>query len=874
MNKRKIKAIPLILFFVFALSSLVSIVSAPQANAAPKTLADGVKSYIYYTAWEKCMSGKLFRSGFNSDFINPTDATTGAFFSDTRSTALGYISTGSPDCNVTGEWLVDAIKFWGWKTNTEALCSFGFTRDNLADDGSLTVANCVNGNGNFFLPSTDFDITTSMKKAIEEKYYGKRGRPELSSAQKYVLYYNSFVNLCEAKPVVASADANADQKTLLSSDNGYELFVLDEKYNKQKVIFEAAKGKGVKIDVYQGEYISCIDIVAAINSNIDGYQDYMRKNKGTEPKPTSVASLVQTGGTSGNEGTSGSCDIAGVGWIICPVVNFMASVADNAYVFIEDNFLSIKAELFTAADNPTRDAWSIALGLANSGLIVVFLVIIFAQVTGVGVSNYGIKKMLPRLLIAAILINLSFFIVQLAVDISNLLGKTIYQSLSDLAPDTTGGSTGIGGSSGNLTVISGTVLASVTAVAGGVVLFSGWATLTALIPVLLAVVVAVVMMFFILVARQALVILLVVLAPLAFLAFILPNTANLFTRWRKTLVALLLLYPIVALIMGTSKFAAALLTNVYGGEVLGGIIAAAVSVLPLFLVPSILKKSLDSIPAIGQYAQRLQGRATGAVSQKSKAAYQRSDFARSRAMRRADIEKKRGLAYAERTVAGGARGVGSRAGGIGSTDAIRTAAQGTIDQAEAERREREDRQYDDAWKDQARTLTHAEKVQRIQSGTLSASVAQAAARDVMRTGDQAAVTSLLGHASSTAGQDIRDTVARTAGESPALSSSAHLNAADITRTLNTPGGAIDQTYIDKQISTKAQQGGYTRTAMANMSSHDAELLASAAGRMAAGSTERQALITEAQDAMTDPRLAVVQNSDLGRHLTAIANMTP
>lgn len=64
---------------------------------------------------------------------------------------------------------------------------------------------------------------------------------------------------------------------------------------------------------------------------------------------------------------------------------------------------------------------------ANVAFIVVFLIIIFSQVSNVGINNYGIKRMLPKLLIAAILVNISFYVCAIMVDLSNLLGAGLVE---------------------------------------------------------------------------------------------------------------------------------------------------------------------------------------------------------------------------------------------------------------------------------------------------------------------------------------------------------------------------------------------------------------------------------------------------------------
>lgn len=313
------------------------------------------------------------------------------------------------------------------------------------------------------------------------------------------------------------------------------------------------------------------------------------------------------------EGAS-TCAIEGVGWIVCPVVNFLAGLADGAFGFLADSFLRTDPE-FLNTDKPTYQAWSVMRTIANVAFVIVFLIIIFSQLTGLGVSNYGVKKMLPRIVIAAILVNVSFFICQLAVDLSNILGYSIKDVFG-----------AVGASVGGENITSGGVSPIATGegfmgVAGGILAavglgLAGYALLSTLIPVLLAAVVALVMILFILVARQALIILLIVISPLAFVAFLLPNTEGLFKKWRQALTSMLLLFPIIAVVFGASSLASGILSTTFTGGLsgeasnwFGQLIAAAVMVLPLFVVPLLLKKSLDSIPMIGNALNNFSSRA-------------------------------------------------------------------------------------------------------------------------------------------------------------------------------------------------------------------------------------------------------------------------
>ena len=320
--------------------------------------------------------------------------------------------------------------------------------------------------------------------------------------------------------------------------------------------------------------------------------------------PADKAGLFSTAGS-----TTTTCAIDGIGWIVCPVVRFMAWVADGAFKYLANNFLKTDPGIFTDTTGdgvPLFKAWSAMRNIANVAFVIAFLVIIYSQLTSAGISNYGIKKLLPRLIIAAILVNLSYYICQIAVDISNILGWTLKEFLAGIfkgtgVPDTLATSWGATGGGAGEGLFGKIAIGVVAIAAGGAILY---ASLAALVPVLLAAIVALVMIVFILIARQALIVLLIVLSPLAFVAYLLPNTASWFTKWQKAFVAMLMLFPIISMVYGMSTLASAILTAVSFENIPGDnwgvqIAAAAVAVLPLFVIPGLLKKALDGVGNIG-----------------------------------------------------------------------------------------------------------------------------------------------------------------------------------------------------------------------------------------------------------------------------------
>lgn len=282
-----------------------------------------------------------------------------------------------------------------------------------------------------------------------------------------------------------------------------------------------------------------------------------------------------------------TCAIDGIGWIICPVMNFMAKVVDGAYGVVSTLLTTPNINTNTSDPaNGTYKAWEVMRTIANVAFVIAFLIIIFSQLTSVGITNYGIKKMLPRLIIAAILVNVSYFICAIAVDASNIVGSSIKQVF-----DSVGGqlvSPTIKGASQTGNGWAGTV---------GFLLAGGLATtallyagLSVLLPALITALAAIVTVFLVLTLRQALILILIVISPLAFVAFLLPNTEDLFNKWRKLLTTLLLMFPIIAGIFGASALASTVIMNSstqFAVQVMGALVA----IIPLFITPIVMKSA-------------------------------------------------------------------------------------------------------------------------------------------------------------------------------------------------------------------------------------------------------------------------------------------
>ena len=307
------------------------------------------------------------------------------------------------------------------------------------------------------------------------------------------------------------------------------------------------------------------------------------------------------------------CEVAtGIGWLVCPSINFLSTINDFAYKFISSTFLETDKDIVQSDD--LKAAWSGFRDVANVAFVIAFLIIVYSQITQAGLSNYGIKRMLPRLFIAALLVNVSFIFCQLAVDLSNMLGYSLAGFFNGFA---------VGSGDDNVSEIqtAGTILTWV-AIAGVVLAAAAGIALAFLGPALMSSLLALLMIVLILVARKALIVILIAISPVAFVAYLLPNTEQWFKKWQKTFLSLLMLFPTVAVVFGGSRLAAKIIANAAGKEDwLLQITALAVASIPFFIVPSLLQKSMEAAGTLGGkltgLSQAANQRAGKAVKEKS-----------------------------------------------------------------------------------------------------------------------------------------------------------------------------------------------------------------------------------------------------------------
>ena len=442
-------------------------------------------------------------------------------------------------------------------------------------------------------------VTKAANAAVKaNSSFSKASDLKFTSDQKATLHQHYFTNFFKGK-------------LICEGDSGFD-----------SVPSTAVKAESIKSkNCFAQAGFRATEEVHAIKPDLTWYVDYtfekLVKNM-TEDELMGAATADPGAEDPGQEGEDSkpSCTTNAheLGWIICPIVTGVSSFLKEFYQDWIEPFLNIDVGLFTFgegdAGSNVYQVWTTFQGFANLAFVLVFLVVIFSQLTGVGIDNYGIKKILPKLIVTAILINLSYVICMVAVELSNIIGLAIKGLFSSMAPDASGIKIRVNPKTPSSEDIPafGINLAVIGIVAGLTIPYAlsvGWAIIVPALILVLSVLLSLFFLFAMLGIRQALVIILVCISPLAFVCYMLPNTKKLFDKWFSVFKAMLLAFPICsALVYGGDLVAKILVvSNQDSSNFISSVgilfTAAIVSIAPVFMIPGMIRKGLDVAGGIG-----------------------------------------------------------------------------------------------------------------------------------------------------------------------------------------------------------------------------------------------------------------------------------
>jgi hypothetical protein len=179
-------------------------------------------------------------------------------------------------------------------------------------------------------------------------------------------------------------------------------------------------------------------------------------------------------------------------------------------------------------------AWAKIRDLAISLLVLVLIIIAFANALQFDIEKYGLNRMIPKIIVAVVLSYLSWAIADALFEFNSVLQDTA----RSLAGGSGSNMFANGLSYGDLATVS---ITSIAVGPGGIMLL--------VLVIFIILLIAVIILAFLLMARWLMLSFLLAIAPLAFILMILPWTENYYKMWWSNFLKWLFMGPLIVLIL-------------------------------------------------------------------------------------------------------------------------------------------------------------------------------------------------------------------------------------------------------------------------------------------------------------------------------------
>lgn len=280
-------------------------------------------------------------------------------------------------------------------------------------------------------------------------------------------------------------------------------------------------------------------------------------------------------------------------WIICGIINALDGFAKTAGDTI-DSLLTLRSDDFSNSQE-LKVVWSLFRNTATFMLVAVALFMLLGQTLGAGgealFSAYTMRKVLPRLLIAAISIQLSWYImielINAVNDVSHGIEGLLYAPFGGVSQFSLGNI--LGQANVNQGLFSG--LAAGTGVAVlGYGLTAGSGTIAGVLALAATAVVGLLIAMFTLILRRAILIGLILISPLALALWVLPNTEKLWKLWYESFSKLIIVYPLILFVIAAGRLFAYTAAATRGQNKFSQMAIIVMGTVGVFaLVPAMLK---------------------------------------------------------------------------------------------------------------------------------------------------------------------------------------------------------------------------------------------------------------------------------------------
>ncbi|MBI2589004.1 hypothetical protein HYW35_02255 [Candidatus Saccharibacteria bacterium] len=299
----------------------------------------------------------------------------------------------------------------------------------------------------------------------------------------------------------------------------------------------------------------------------------------------------------------------GFEWLACPLMTSMSKFADviNGYVedqlhFRVDSMLPDCSKSSSDQDCQVNRAWSIIKNIVAALLVIIMLVMVISQAIDKGPFDpYTVKKVLPKLVIAVIVMQFSWVLTKYMIGFANELGVGLKQIM--LAPFGGGGNLDLPSIMHHLNpeyppVANWAIM--------GVMLTLLFTFKTFILPAVLFIALAVGSALFValvtLVFRNILIIMAVIFSPLALLLWVLPGQTfqGYWKKYTDNFIKLLLLFPLVIAMIYAGRIAAWLGGNIGLPGPIDYLVVLIAFFGPLFFLPKTFKWGGSILAGVNQ----------------------------------------------------------------------------------------------------------------------------------------------------------------------------------------------------------------------------------------------------------------------------------
>jgi hypothetical protein len=261
-------------------------------------------------------------------------------------------------------------------------------------------------------------------------------------------------------------------------------------------------------------------------------------------------------------------------WLACAAIEWGEAATNKLDATIQNFLFTPPEQIFT---DQMHTAWSTFRTVGVILILIAGLAMVISQAAGMDIFDaYTVKKVLPRLVIAAIGITLSWPILKFIIVLFNDLGvwahDIIMYPFQDLANN-----------AGASIVTAGTL--AVTGFLGYLILFLGPLGTAALLG---TIALGLLIGLLVLALRQMVILIAVLMAPLAIAAYILPGTQKLWEFWKSAFLTALYMFPIIMGFIAAGKAMAGVAASVDDSPEMH-LLSVLLYFAPYFLLPFAFK---------------------------------------------------------------------------------------------------------------------------------------------------------------------------------------------------------------------------------------------------------------------------------------------